>query len=406
MVTKLNPQIEQLFDLDEKKQIVLNKSALLNILLRDEIKDKHVCVISIAGAYREGKSFLMNFLLRYLHIRYKLKKRNVTNWLDPADGPISGFSWKIGSMRHTVGIVMWSEIFLAELPTGEEVAIILLDTQGSFDNSATITECATIFGLSTLISSVQIYNLKENIKQSDLSHLEVFSGYGRLFLGDSESSRSPFQSLVFLIRDWQWSHEKEFGAEGGEKLLNNVLKSDDTQPGELVRQKKNVKELFSELRCFLLPHPGQAVATNPNFQGELQDVDAEFRKHIQVFAPYILAPENLVPKKINGEMIKVVDLVNLIEGYWKCLQDGRMPSLQTIFSVAANVQHMVVLHQSENIYDEKMRFIQEDDSKVLDKYTLIKEHIASKSAAMKHYNEKRKLGDKLTNDEYEKTLDK
>jgi atlastin len=48
-----------------------------------------------------------------------------------------------------------------------------MDTQGSFDNETTITNCATIFALSALLSSVQIYNLKENIKQCDLSHLEV-----------------------------------------------------------------------------------------------------------------------------------------------------------------------------------------------------------------------------------------
>jgi atlastin len=89
------------------------------------------------------------------------------------DSPLSGFSWKAGSVPHTVGILIWSEIFLAALPSGEEVAIILMDTQGSFDNLTTITNCATIFALSVLLSSVQIYNLKENIKQYDLSHLEV-----------------------------------------------------------------------------------------------------------------------------------------------------------------------------------------------------------------------------------------
>jgi uncharacterized membrane protein YbjE (DUF340 family) len=36
------------------------------------------------------------------------------------------------------------------------VAILLLDTQGAFDNQSTVEESTTIFALSTMISSVQV----------------------------------------------------------------------------------------------------------------------------------------------------------------------------------------------------------------------------------------------------------
>ena len=46
------------FELDEK--------ALESILLDPRVRDKKVVVLSVAGAFRKGKSFLLDFFLRYL----------------------------------------------------------------------------------------------------------------------------------------------------------------------------------------------------------------------------------------------------------------------------------------------------------------------------------------------------
>lgn len=44
----------------------LNEEALANILCDDAVKDKKICVLSVAGAFRKGKSFILDFFLRYL----------------------------------------------------------------------------------------------------------------------------------------------------------------------------------------------------------------------------------------------------------------------------------------------------------------------------------------------------
>ena|SRR6218665_1167357 len=48
-----------------------------------------------------------------------------------------------------------------------------MDTQGAFDSLSTVKDCATVFALSTLLSSVQVFNIMLNIQEDDLQHLQV-----------------------------------------------------------------------------------------------------------------------------------------------------------------------------------------------------------------------------------------
>jgi atlastin len=52
---------------EEEHSFSLDENLLEEILVSDErLRDKKVVVISVAGAFRKGKSFLLDFFLRYL----------------------------------------------------------------------------------------------------------------------------------------------------------------------------------------------------------------------------------------------------------------------------------------------------------------------------------------------------
>lgn len=45
----------------------LDAAALEKILMQEHVRDLNVVVLSVAGAFRKGKSFLLDFMLRYMH---------------------------------------------------------------------------------------------------------------------------------------------------------------------------------------------------------------------------------------------------------------------------------------------------------------------------------------------------
>ena len=66
LATSREPQAVPIVIEKEEHDFELDVEALQQILLSEEIRDKKVVVVSIAGAFRKGKSFLLDFFVRYL----------------------------------------------------------------------------------------------------------------------------------------------------------------------------------------------------------------------------------------------------------------------------------------------------------------------------------------------------
>lgn len=57
----------------ENHQFELDEEALESILLQDHVKDRNIVVVSVAGAFRKGKSFLLDFFLRYMRSKVSFR---------------------------------------------------------------------------------------------------------------------------------------------------------------------------------------------------------------------------------------------------------------------------------------------------------------------------------------------
>ena len=266
----------------------------------------------------------------------------------------------------------------------------MVNSQGSFDKNSTVRDCATIFALSLMTSSVLVYNLFNNIQEDDLQHLHYFTEYGRLALEDS--GQIPFQKLQFLVRDWQYPYEEQYGREGGANVLKKCLTVDDKMHPELQALRKGLTSCFSEMTNFLMPHPGRQVATNPNFKGNIKQVDEEFVEHIQTFCPEILAPANLVIKVMGGKEVKAKEIVQYYKSYMEIFKGNTMPEPKSMLEVTIEANNLVSLASAKELYLASMESLCGGEKPYINDQVLDVEHTRIVETALAEFDSRKKLG--------------
>ncbi|TSK20062.1 Atlastin-2 [Bagarius yarrelli] len=352
---------------EDEHQFSLDEQALERILLQEHVRDLNVVVVSVAGAFRKGKSFLLDFMLRYMY------NQKSSLWIGGNDEPLTGFTWRGGCERETTGIQAWSEVFVVEKPDGTKVAVLLIDTQGAFDSQSTIKDCATLFALSTMTSSVQL-----------------FTEYGRLAM--EEIYLKPFQSLMFLIRDWSYPYEHAYGLEGGNMFLEKRLQVKQNQHEELQNVRKHIHSCFTNISCFLLPHPGLKVATNPYFDGRLRDIDPDFKKELANLIPLLLAPENLVEKEISGSKVTCRDLVQYFKAYMKIYQGEELPHPKSMLQATAEANNLAAVTGAKDAYMKNMEQVCGGDKAYIAPADLQRNHEELKQSSIRQFCTIKKMG--------------
>lgn len=372
----------QIVRLDKKSNgLELNIDALAEICLHEKCRERPLCVVSIAGDFRKGKSFMLNFFLRYLyHVSEKQqqlkrhqsesenneessnKENRISNtdidkdWLGNPEEQLRGFSWRGGSKPETTGILVWSDPIIITRDDGKEVAVILMDTQGAFDSRQTIGQTAIIFALSTLTSSIQIYNVMNNIQEDNLQILDTFLAYGQLVL--DKSSEKPFQELCFLVRDWRSPKDHPYGAQGGASLLKEKLELDEEDPDSSDNKtRKRIESCFEKKNCFLLPFPGERVSVEEGepFKGQLSSMKENFVEHLRVFVPQILSPKNLLIKSIGGAPVNGQSLLEYFKAYAETFKGEKIPEAKNLYDATAEASNLAAVANSKNYYLKSMK---------------------------------------------------
>ncbi|XP_076802325.1 atlastin-1-like [Clavelina lepadiformis] len=346
--TEINRQ-PGFFDDEEALQILkpkeeggyeLNEEALIKIFHHPDVKENPVMIVSVTGAMRSGKSFLLTLMLRYLNSEIG------TAFCSPSR-ILQHFKWKQGCMRETVGVYMWSKPYFIHKTDGSMVATLLMDTQGAFDESE-YRASLDIFAFSTWLSSLQICNVQGDIGEDYLRFVNNFVKYSSdlrslLKTDDFDRKQSPFQGFCFLRRDWTDEETYSYGFQGGHKYLAAQQAKIISNRSNNIDDRSEIESVFEEVQCYLLPSPGDIVIGGfyPNVENKLHysSLKEDFILHLDEFCFQIFQPDFLTTKKVGGLELKGEDVLKYLHQCHELLESRKISVPLTI------IEHLFYRHK-------------------------------------------------------------
>ena len=249
---------------------------------------------------------------------------------------------------------MWSEPFTFRNSKGEEIDVLLMDTQGLFDEETGRRECNILTGLALLTSSVLILDTNTDVQQVELLELlHNFLSFGLVAQYRDESVK-PFQNLVFLVQDWEKPQEFPFGNQGGRKFIEWKLQERASHDDFHRRLRWKMKDCFESIDCFLLPYPGRVVRQS-SFTGSVVNASSDFKdfaKEMQQCIEQLVNPNNFPFKTLKGNAITASGVFKLFESYVDVFNSDSIPSSDDLYSATAEVCDNTIIAKCVDVFKE------------------------------------------------------
>lgn len=298
------------------KELFLDEETIHHVL--EQIPpDTAIAVIGIAGPFRQGKSFLMNFFLQYM--KYRETHPPTTDrhqWMEDIARE-SGFQFKSGSERETEGLDFWSHPFLINDHRNQSKAVLVVDSQGLYDENTEPDDNVRLFSSLALISSGLMWNCIKTLDSRQLEELTVFTKFANV-KSQVVPNYKPFQRITFVFRD---SDAKPAGAETGQQNVDQFLKPTNARgqrkTESVIKLASQLKDEFDFIDGFTIPYPGSSV-TESDFSGKLNEIDDRFLDAvnelvtglIDTVSPRRLLYDDLKPKTFAAHFNRTIASLN------------------------------------------------------------------------------------------------
>mmetsp|Transcript_4879 Transcript_4879/g.9126 ORF Transcript_4879/g.9126 Transcript_4879/m.9126 type:complete len:437 (+) Transcript_4879:1130-2440(+) len=297
-----------------------------------------VCVVSVAGLYRTGKSFLLNRLI----------------------GLQEGF--EIGPTVNpcTKGLWIWGEPIT--LPHNRKLVLIDTEGLGSFDRDSTVD--MQIITLSVLLSSTFVYNSMGAIDEQAIESLSLVCKLTERIHVKSQADANPemyasyFPSFIWVLRDFALQiQDEDRNPAAARDYLENCLQpvegtTEDIKQKNIIR--RTILEFFKDRDCFTLIRP-------LNNEKQLREINAipydslrpKFREQIEKFVNKTI--RTIKPKTIDGTPLNGLMLAQLAESYVIAINNHAVPTISTAWERVLSSQLDQVSEQAIDTYKNALQ---------------------------------------------------
>ena len=294
-------------------------------------------VISVAGMYRTGKSYLLNRML--------LNRSG-------------GFSVGPSINPCTKGLWMWSKTIQAHTPQGKPLNVLIIDTEGIGATDEDQNHDNKIMTLAILLSSYFIFNSMGTIDESSIQSLSFIVNITKNIQqknGNKDFSKY-LPAFMWVIRDFSLQlRNKEGNPITSKEYLEFSL---EMQPGnsEFIVNKnqirKMVKEYFPNRNCVTLVRP---LLEEGNLQKLERTPASKLRKEFIEQVNYLRKTvlNSINPKKLNGQELNGEMFIDLIKSYVKMINEGAVPIIQTAWTYMRQNQAIIAKKNALENYKKK-----------------------------------------------------
>ena len=338
--------------------------------------DSNLAVVSIAGIYRSGKSYLLNRLL----------------------GRQDGFEIGPNISSCTKGIWIWGDTIKLN---NKNTEVLIIDTEGlasAFEDRNENIDII-IFCLSVLLSSLFIYNSMKNIDESAIESLALVLNFAKKIQAKFNSLNdyaNNFPSFLWVLRDFALELVDEKGnSVSAKQYMENALREENTNMLSLNEYNKGVIEeinkkneirkiiklFFKERDCYTLIRPIHDEKKLKIIDQIPQDqLRPEFLSQMNILVEKIF--ENIRPKNINGGYMNGPMFLNLAKMYIDSLNSDELPNINTSWKIVIDSQMKIAFNSGLDYYMNEMNNLNYKSFLTCEK--IIKEHYDIKEKGLSY----------------------
>eukprot|EP01017_Pseudomicrothorax_dubius_P020968 TRINITY_DN2272_c0_g1_i3.p1 TRINITY_DN2272_c0_g1~~TRINITY_DN2272_c0_g1_i3.p1 ORF type:complete len:666 (+),score=194.62 TRINITY_DN2272_c0_g1_i3:115-2112(+) len=302
----------------------------------------------IAGAYRTGKSFLMN---RVLNID-------------------SGAGFKVDYKVNacTEGIWMWSKPVYNEK---DDSLIFFIDTEGANSVERDRTHDAKVFSLALLISSYFIYNSVGNIDEQAISNLSMVAEISRHIAikagvpSDEYSLSAYAPKFLWVLRDFVL----EIQDTAGRRIsAPQYLEMSLTDPAIVNKGSESTKRIRSTLISFLRDRDCITLVRPLDDEEKLKNAERtstrylrpEFLRGLNQIREKIL--DKCTPKQLNGNFVTPINFIAMLESYIQSINSGDVPTISTAWDYILKTEAENAFKSAKETYTTGLKKKFEDNT--------------------------------------------